>query len=519
MPEVIIRVRNQWSVIEGMPFQIRNELYELLSFDVPGAKYSPKFKDNIEDPEEREKGWDGKIHLYKKWSDEYLTGLTYRVYEHFKNEYNVIPTFIWEMKKPPKTLDLQWNYDKYEIRPYQKKIIDTCVQKGRAVIEACTGSGKSIVVSKIIQELGVAPFLFYTLTKDLMYQTQEKLEDSIPGLKVGIIGDGECEIRDINVVTIQTVIFAEYGEKYFKKALVEIKASSGMDDNEYKEFKKEKIDHIIKKREPILSLIKKAKGIYSDEVHHWSSRTCKDVMMLSPNAYYRFGGSATPVRADNSYLTIEGLFGRKTSIITASELIKTGWLMKPTIRFIEVEGRPPITLTWAEDRKKNITECDERNTCIIKIARKLQEKNIKTLILIQVISHGKYLEKHVPGSIFVHGTSSKNKRKEIFAKFHSGEINTLISSTIADEGLDIPTLSALINCGGGKSPVRAKQRVGRVIRTGSPHALVFDFIDRGKWSHSHSKERMKLLKTEKEFDLKKITQSQLLQMDGEDLIK
>ena len=212
MQDVIIRVRNQWSVIEGMPFQIRNELYELLSFDVPGAKYSPKFKDNIEDPVEREKGWDGKVHLYKRWTDEFLTGLIYRVYTYFKNEYDVIPKLIWEIEKPPKILNLKWNYEKYKIRTeYQTQIIETCVQKTRAVIEACTGSGKTIMVSKIIQELGVAPFIFYTLTKDLMYQTADKLEDSIPGLKVGMIGDGECDIRDITVITVQTVIITVRG--------------------------------------------------------------------------------------------------------------------------------------------------------------------------------------------------------------------------------------------------------------------------------------------------------------------
>lgn len=518
MPEVTIRIRNLWSVVEGIPLQVRDELYEYLAFDVPGAKWSPKFVDNIEDPEEKLKGWDGKIHLYKKWSDEYLTGLTYRVCDYFIKKYNVTPKLVWEIKRPPKVLDLKWNEDKYKLRPeYQTKIVETCIKKGRAVIEAATGSGKSLMIAKIIQELGVSPFIWYVLTKDLMYQAKKMIEDYIPGIEVGLIGDGECYIRDVNIITVQTVMYAAYGEKYFKKTLKDIKESSGMDNSEFMEFKKEKLDHIKKKREPILSLIGKADGVFADECHHYSAKTCQDVMMKSPKAYYRFGGSATPVRADNSYLTIEGLFGRKTAAITASELIRLDYLMKPTIRFIKVGGRSPITLTWANDRKQNITQCDSRNSCIITIAKELQSRNIKTLILIQTIEHGKYLEKYIPDSVFIHGSSTKKKRQETLENLNTGKTNTVISSVIGDEGLDIPSLSALINCGGGKSPVRAKQRVGRVIRKGSDYALVYDFIDRGKWSKKHSKERMKLLKAEEEFDLKIISQEDVFSLDEKKL--
>ena len=877
MSDIKIRIRNQWSVIEGMPFEFRKELWDFLSFDVPGAKWSPKFVDNIEDPEEKEKGWDGKVHLYKRANDTFLTGLTYRVYNYFRKEYDIKPELIWEIEKPEKTLDLKWNEDEFKLREeYQPQIVESCVRRGRAVIEAATGSGKTIIIAKIIQELGVAPFVFYVLTKDLMRQAKKMLEKTIPGLVVGVIGDGECDIRDINVVTIQTVTYALYGEKYFKKAMKEIKESSGMDDMEFREFKKEKLDHIKEKRDVILKMVGEAKGVYADEClvegtrildkngkiikvenvkngdeliggkvshkfsrsvkniinlehqcgtisttlnhpnlsiprtkirvskkhdtygkfeefiesdvittcskslkegdfllipkkiphkisknnkltynqlrlistimsdghienftykvkinidkdrewfkdvfieglkdfgitdyviendsrdnlllytnnkkfnlflvdeigirrgkkskhiyisdyiwnnslsnlkgfidgcfcsegnistnrilftttslnmckdiqllllkfgvvsqiktkkrenklhnyvfylsitgdsindfkkkitlsmkrkqdsidllnkssykryvkykgdiyyasyikkikkesgiftvydfetekhhfiaentlthncHHYSAKTCQDIILKSPKAYYRFGGSATPLRADNSYMTIEGLFGRKTAVITASELIRLGYLMKPTIKFIKVKGRSPLLMTWADDRKKNITQCDDRNTCIIKIAKKLQDKGIKTLILIQTIDHGKYLLKHIPNSVFIYGGSTKKKRQKALEDFEKGDIITLIGSTIADEGLDIPTLSALINCGGGKSPVRAKQRVGRVIRKGSDYALVYDFIDRGKWTKKHTAERMRLLKTEEEFDLEIISQDDILTLD------
>ena len=78
MDQVNIRIRNIWSIIEGVPYEVLNEIYELLSFDVPGAQWSPKFKGNIDDPVAKQNGWDGKIHLLKKSNRSFLTGLTYK---------------------------------------------------------------------------------------------------------------------------------------------------------------------------------------------------------------------------------------------------------------------------------------------------------------------------------------------------------------------------------------------------------------------------------------------------------
>ncbi|HUW43948.1 MAG TPA: helicase-related protein, partial [Bacillota bacterium] len=166
--------------------------------------------------------------------------------------------------------------------------------------------------------------------------------------------------------------------------------------------------------------------------------------------------------------------------------------------------------TWDQDRSAHIVENETRNECVIKLANDFSKRNIQTLILVQLIKHGKDLEKRIPNSVFIYGGSSKKKREQALEDIQSGKLKILIGSTIADEGLDIPALSALILAGGGKSPTRAKQRVGRVIRKGSSQALVYDFIDDGKWSYDHSKERLKILKEEPEFDVKVISVKDVL---------
>jgi superfamily II DNA or RNA helicase len=77
---------------------------------------------------------------------------------------------------------------------------------------------------------------------------------------------------------------------------------------------------------------------------------------------------------------------------------------------------------------------------------------------------------------------------------------------LADEGLDIPTLNCVILAGGGKSPTKCKQRVGRAIRKaeGKVGSMIFDFIDVGPYTRKHAKSRKRLLESEPEFNIVEI---------------
>ena len=85
------------------------------------------------------------------------------------------------------------------------------------------------------------------------------------------------------------------------------------------------------------------------------------------------------------------------------------------------------------------------------------------------------------------------------------EIEIIIGTALADEGLDIPSLDSVILAGAGKSKSRALQRIGRTMR---PHgdkekAIVIDFYDRGlKYLAKHSRARIKIYQSEPEFVVK-----------------
>lgn len=84
-------------------------------------------------------------------------------------------------------------------------------------------------------------------------------------------------------------------------------------------------------------------------------------------------------------------------------------------------------------------------------------------------------------------------------ELQDGRIDAILCTTVFDEGIDVPELKTVILAGGGKSPVKARQRVGRGLRLhdSKSEVLIIDFMDEhGKYLHRHSKERLKVWRAE-----------------------
>jgi superfamily II DNA or RNA helicase len=85
-----------------------------------------------------------------------------------------------------------------------------------------------------------------------------------------------------------------------------------------------------------------------------------------------------------------------------------------------------------------------------------------------------------------------NEFRESFA---NGEYKLVIASQVMDEGMDIPSIGAVIMGGGGKSRIKLTQRLGRGLRrktTGLNRVYIVDFMDRTHvFLNAHSKKRKK----------------------------
>ena len=384
-------------------------------------------------------------------------------------------------------------------RPYQDKVIKKSAKRQRGLVKMATGSGKTFTGAALIAELNVFPFIFYVPSLDLLNQTKEEFERFLyyhgAPAKIGVIGGGECDIQDINVMTQQTAIRA-LGRQYTK---------ADEDDKQEKDGEKVKA-----KYKDIRNLIMSAKGMIADEVQHWSADTCQVISDYSENCYYKYGFSATPYRDQGDDILIDACFGKVIEEINASELIKLGFLVKPDIYMVPVKNMYGTLKSHAyqEVYKEAIVENSLRNGYIVRITKNMVEQQKMVLILVRQINHGKILEELIPGSSFISGTSSKKKRKEHIAAMKNHEAPVTISTSIFDEGVDVKPLQVMIQAGSGKSMTRALQRVGRVLRpyeypdgTKKTEATVIDFMDHCKYMLGHSKKRLKIYQTEPEFNI------------------
>jgi len=289
-----------------------------------------------------------------------------------------------------------------------------------------------------------------------------------------------------------------------------------------------------------------ANNILVSNCHHIASDTFVNISKWAKNAYYRIGVSATPWREDNADMLLEATLNRKNenNNISASKLISLGYLVPCTIYFVPIkqifQGK-----SYTKLYKEAIVNNMKRNKIACKIALKMRkEKDATILMLIQQIDHGEILldilSKHmnvekkainvkdpksqkdtlvmVSNIEFLSGKNNALKREAVKQGVKDGFVKILISSTIADEGLDLPNLNCLILLGAGKSSTRAFQRIGRVLRlftdpiTGKQkkRAIVFDFQDYTPMLRRHARKREKLYRTEELWEIKKFNVNSLI---------
>ena len=457
--------------------------------------------------EKWKKDWDGYIsavcwnknfcHCHiKKSGLHFHTGLLSKAVSFFRD--NNIPFRRVDIRNKTDKINRYTMSEEFEFREYQQDIINKIIGNSevrgidRGIIKCATGSGKSSIACAIIAGIGVSPTIFYVPSIDLLKQAKDEIEKFIredgKRIEVGIVGGGQKDIKDITVMTIQTAVKALGG--VWKKFDDE---DNNKDDTDISDIK-----------ENIRELIKNSRLMFGDEVHHWSSETCQIISDASISCQYKFGMSGTPYRDMGDDILIEGCFGRTIVDINASFLIKQNYLVKPTIYFNKINNMRGLRKSsYANIYKQAIVENEFRNNQVVEMTERFKISGRKILILIKQINHGKILEKLIDGSVFLYGGTAKKKRQKYLDKMRKGESQITIASVIFDEGIDVKPLDTLILAGGGKSVTRALQRIGRTLRPypGKKDAIVVDFMDNCKYLQSHSKKRLKIYKTEEEFEI------------------
>lgn len=372
--------------------------------------------------------------------------------------------------------------------PYQMEILDVIDKNDRGIIKVATGGGKSLIAALISAKLGKKTII-YVIGKDLLYQFHTFFSEVFDE-KIGIIGDGKCEIHDINIASIWTVGQAIGIDK--KSILLD-------SENDEDELGTNKYADILK-------MLKDTKVHIIDECHMSACETIQQ-LFKQISAEHLYGLSGSPWRDDGADLLIESILGKYIVNISASYLIERDFLAQPLIRFRVV---PPyhyeLDGVYPSIYKKYVVENDIRNGLVLEAARTLVDKGYQTLVLFNSLKHGKILynlfKQHIK-CVILDGSNSKDEREQVKRDLMNKKVDCVLASRIFDIGVDIPSLSGLVIACGGKSTVKALQRVGRVIRKypGKKYAVIIDFIDQVMYLDHHSKTRHKIYKSEEGFDV------------------
>lgn len=398
-------------------------LYTNLSYYIKGAKHVTAYQ---------KRRWDGREHLYYKKTHSAPLGLWKRMKTTLEEEgYNVV--IVDEREEPAhdthKTLDLEWGFE-HDFRDYQVQAIKRGLEQKNGVLSLPTGSGKTIVGLRLIYELGY-PTIIFVHKIELLYQWMEVIKDVL-NYKAGLIGDGNWKEKDITVAMLQSV------------------NSRGVEN--LKEY-------------PIMIV---------DETHRCPADTFFDVVS-NMDSYYRYGLSATPYRNDNAELRIYAGVGEIAIDVTAEKLVDEGYLAEPVFHTIRWSPEYSVPKNDYEAQRDMMRASKRRNNAIAEKVRELQSEGHKILVDVSRIQHGETLSRLL-GAPFLRGTSTTSKRKEIIDEFQNGHLNVIVS-TLLNEGVDIPEMTAVVLADSGKSSIDLIQTIGRALRVQEDKSAVIVTMD------------------------------------------
>jgi superfamily II DNA or RNA helicase len=341
-----------------------------------------------------------------------------------------------------------------QLRPHQVRARDALLGSARGIIKVPAGGGKTIVAAAALASLPAAQqarlsVLWLANTREQCTQADDALD---------LFG-----LRERHAITVRCAAGGYRGER------------------------------------PDVLIV--------DECHHAGADEWRATIEQS-GAPIRWGLSATPERADERASIVYQVIGPVLIVVDRQELTDAGHLTHARVVFhnpvpkgsieaaVEREAMTEFArqmkrwpwlnrdeirnrCIWTAAWRQGIVECQERNNDVLRITRGCLEEGRNTLVLVGTVDHGKMLASHIPGAALCHAKVGKKARREMIEGTRNGDIRCLFATSLADEGLDIPRLNALVLVTGGRSAAKMEQRTGRVLRSFETQedGLIHDFRD------------------------------------------
>ena len=325
-------------------------------------------------------------------------------------------------------------------KPYewQIKAANEAGIKHRGGVQACTGSGKSLLIALIASRLNVR-----TLVVVPSLERRKQLQEAINAW----FG----KTKDIVVHNIDS------------KTLL---TASGFD------------------------------CLIIDECHHAAARTYQKLnKTVWKDIYYRYFLTATFYRnQDHEKLLFEGIAGQLIYKLTYQEAISKDYIVPVEAYYIDLPKRATEAHTWSQVYSELVVNYDDRNAIIIRLIEQLKKAEKKVLCLVKEVKHGEQIAV-LSRSAFINGQDDESR--DYIRQFNNGGIKTLIGTVgVLGEGIDTRPAEYIIIAGLGKAKSAFMQNVGRGLRKypGKDSAKVIIFKDNShKFTLRHYNEQKKIL--------------------------
>ena len=474
MTDLTIAKKNEvYLTVDAQP-HVQQELSDYCTFDIPGAKFMPQY---------RNRHWDGKIRLFSTATGEVYVGLLDKIVawakksgytvQFLNNEHYGTPFEQNEEISKSGVKDYMNSISQIKPRDYQIEGVYDALKHNRRLVISPTGSGKSLMIYSIARyHVGhKRKTLLVVPTTSLVEQMYKDFEnygwDSERYCHKVYSGQSKTTNKIITITTWQSIY--KMDKKWFSQFDV----------------------------------------IIGDEAHQFKSKSLVGIMSKLRDTKYRYGFTGTLSGAQTHKWVLEGLFGPSYSVTQTKDLIDKGHLSKLNIRILVLKHEPRKFETY-EDELQYIISHEKRNNFIKDLALTLKGN---TLILYsRVETHGEILYNSINSSVddvrkvfFVHGGVDAEDRESV-REITEREKNAIIVASYGtfSTGINIKRLHNIIFASPSKSRIRNLQSIGRVLRKGKGKttAMLYDIADDitcdniRNYTLNHLVERIKIYNSE-----------------------
>jgi superfamily II DNA or RNA helicase len=470
--EVYVKVKTEPSVMM--------ELSEFFTFDVPGAKFMPAYRNKV---------WDGKVRLLSP-----MTGLLYaglvKYVEEFCNKRKYELEYLSDFSSE--------NFSVKEAKEFIEKIKPTmqprdyqidafvhAVRERRSLLLSPTASGKSFIIYLLVRYYAKRTLIIVPTTSLVSQLASDFADygfDSNRFVHRVFAGQDKGSTKPITITTWQSIY--KLPKEFFSNFDV----------------------------------------VIGDEAHLFKAKSLTSILTKLSGTRYRFGFTGTLDGTQTHRLVLEGLFGPVRKVITTSELIDKKHLADFKIKAIVLSYPDEVRkmISRASDYQAEmdyIVRCEVRNKFIRNLTLSLEGN---TLLLFQFVEkHGKILyndlikEAGDRNIFFVSGEVDGEVREDI-RKIVEDETNAIIVASFGtfSTGVNIKNLHNIIFSSPSKSRVRNLQSIGRGLRKSETKSssTLYDIADDMSWKSKknytllHFMERIKTYNEEKfNYKIYKVT--------------